>query len=78
MKKLILPLLLFISCATYSPEKLSIEKAEQNANFVLNILKIESDSLICSKGNSEIICKVTNKNKETILYCNNDECLIEN
>lgn len=75
MKKLILPLLLIISCASYP--KLSIEKAEQNANFVLNMLKIESESLTCSKGNSEIICKVTNKNKETILLCNNDECLIE-
>ena len=80
MKKLILPLLFFISCATYSPinEKLSIEKAEENATFVLNVLQKDSASLECKEKENEIICTSTDKeNKTTVLLCNNSECVLE-
>ena len=80
MKKLILPLLFFISCATYSPinEKLSIEKAEENAIFVLNVLQKESLKLECEEKENEVVCTSTDKeNKTTILLCNNSECVLE-
>lgn len=78
MKKLLLFLLFVISCATYSPNKLSIERAQENAIFVLNVLQKDSVSLLCKEKENEIICTSTDKeNKTTVLLCNNSECVLE-
>ena len=76
MKKLILSLLLVSGCATYS---LSFEKVSENAKFVLDILQIDSKSLICKNDiiPSTMICtSIDSENKISLLSCDNNQCVI--
>lgn len=76
MKRLFLSLLLITGCVNHS--KLSTEKVIDNANFVLNMLEIESKSLKCSKNNNnEMICiSIDKEDKNIKLNCNNEACYI--
>lgn len=78
MKKLLLPLLFALGCATSS---LSMEKASENAKFVLDILQIDSVSLICKKDliPDHMTCiSIDKEHKTSILSCNTNECFIVN
>lgn len=76
MKKLILSLLLVSGCATSS---LSVEKVSENAKFILDVLQIDSKSLICKNSmtpNTMICTSIDSENKISLLSCDNNQCVI--
>ena len=76
MKKLTLFLLLVSGCATSS---LSVEKVSENAKFILDILQINSKSLICKNDiipNTMICTSIDIENKISLLSCDNNQCVI--